>query len=96
VTGTLRIEERIQQLLLVEELDLRFAYDATTSPAFADWPSGTYSIASLISQGFFGVSVSTPIDVTFDGFGGISFPFGDRTCEGNLLDLENGNPCQEL
>ena len=30
------------------------------------------------------------------GFGGITFPLGDRTCEGNLLDLENGNECADL
>ena len=96
VVGTLRIEERVQQLLIVEELDLRYAYDPGTTPAFADWPAGGYAIAALSSAGFFGVSVTTPIDVTFDGFGGVSFPLGDRTCDGNLLDPENGNPCEDL
>jgi hypothetical protein len=95
-TGTLRIEERVQQLLIVEELDLRYAYDETTTPAFAPWPAGGYSIAALSTVGFLGVSVTTPIDVTFDGFGGISFPLGSRTCDGNLLDPENGNPCQDI
>jgi hypothetical protein len=96
VTGTVRFEERVQQLLRVEVLDLRFAYDDTTSPTFAAWPAGTYSLASLSAVTFLGVSVTTPIDVSFDGFGGISFPFENRTCNGNLLDLQNGNPCAEL
>jgi hypothetical protein len=96
ITGTLRIEERVQQLLLVEELDLRYAYDSGTTPPFADWPAGGYSIAALSVLPFFGASVTTPIDVSFDGFGGISFPVGDRMCDGNLLDPENGNPCEDL
>lgn len=97
ITGTQRVEERVQQILLVEDLDLRYAYDPSTTPAFATWPGGGYSIAALAPAGFLGgVAISTPVDLTFDGFGKVTFPVGDRVCEGSLLDPENGNPCADI
>jgi hypothetical protein len=94
-TGTVRIEERIQSILIVEELDVEYAFDENLSPPFSPWPAGSYEIASISSTGFFGGAViSTPVDVTFDGFGGAVFPLGDRTCEVNLRD--GTNPCEEL
>lgn len=96
VTGTLRIEDRGSPFLLVEEEDLTFAYNPSIAPAFADWPGGTYSVASLAVQGVFGLTVSKPADVSFDGVGGVMFQLGDRTCKGSLLDPQNGNPCAGL
>jgi hypothetical protein len=94
-TGTIRIEERVQTLLLVEELEIEYAFDESLSSPFSPWPTGRYEIASLSSLGFFaGAVVSAPVDVTFDGFGGAVFPLGDRICEVNLRD--GTNPCEDL
>jgi hypothetical protein len=94
-TGTVRIEERIQSILLIEEMEIEYAYDESISPPFSPWPTGRYEIASFSVQGFFGGGVvSAPVDVTFDGFGGAVFPLGDRTCQVNLRD--GTNPCEGL
>ena len=98
VTGTLRLEDRAQPLLLIEDVKLRFDYNDNLLPKYADWPGGSYEIAGFLGGaggfGFGGASPSFPVDVFFDGFGGIAFPVAERTCVGNLLTGEN--PCQDL
>jgi hypothetical protein len=94
-TGTMRIEERIQSIFLVEELEMEYSFDEALSPPFSVWPGGRYEIASFASVGPFGGGVSSsPVDVTFDGLGGASFPLGDRTCDVNLPT--GSNPCEDL
>ena len=98
VDGTVRLEDRAQPLLLVEDVRLEFQYADNLIPKIADWPSGSYEIAGFLGGaagfGFGGASPSFPVDVFFDGFGGIAFPVNDRTCVGNLLTGEN--PCEDL
>jgi len=92
--GTLRIEERVQAILLVEELDVSYAYDENVIPPFAPWPGGRLEIAALASQGFFGSVTSLPVEVRFDGFGGADFETSGRTCQ---ADMSTGtNPCETL
>lgn len=95
VTGTLRLEDRSQPLLVVEELALEFAFDEDNATTFSDWPAGSYEIAAFRGGGFFGGGTpGFPVDVFFDGFGGAAFDFADRSCVTNLTDLEHGNPCE--
>jgi hypothetical protein len=98
VTGTVRLEDRAQPLLLVEDVRLQFEYADNLIPKFADWPGGSYEIAGFqggaAGFGFGGASPSFPVDVFFDGLGGIAFPVADRSCVGNLLTGEN--PCAGL
>jgi hypothetical protein len=98
VEGTVRLEDRAQPLLLVEDLKLRYEYADNLIPKFGDWPGGSYEIAGYQGGaggfGFGGASPSFPMDVFFDGFGGIAFPVADRTCVGNLLTGQN--PCEGL
>lgn len=97
VSGTLRLEDRAQPLVVVEELALEFAFDEDHDPKFADWPAGSYEIAAFQGGGGFGFGGGTPgfpVDVFFDGFGGAAFEFADHNCVTDLTDLENGNPCE--
>lgn len=98
VDGTLRIEDRAQPLVLIEDIRLRYAFDDGVIPKFADWPSGAYEIGAFQGGaggfGFGGSSPSFPVDVFFDGSGGVAFPVGERTCVGNLATGEN--PCEDL
>jgi hypothetical protein len=87
-TGTLRIQETTQGILIIEHLALEFEYDPELTPSFVGrWPLGSYEVG-IFSQG-----TSLPIDVTFDGNGGASFPYRGGVCNVNLADPEFGNPC---
>ncbi len=96
--GTWRFEDRSAPLVLVEDVRLRYAFDDGLIPKFADWPSGSYEIGGFQGGaggfGFGGSSPSFPVDVFFDGSGGVAFPVGGRTCVANLSTLEN--PCEDL
>lgn len=94
VTGTLRFEERQQGILVVQELGVSYGYDSSVSPAFSNWPGGSYEIAALNSGGFTGPSSSAPVDVSFDGFGGVTFSYLGRSCDSNMATGEN--PCEDL
>ena len=87
--GSFRIEDRDQRALVVLELDVGYGYNAALLPAFDDWPSGALEFGGFI-QG----STLQPFDVTFDGVGGATFHYDERTC---VTDMErNENPCEGL
>lgn len=98
VDGTLRLEDRAQPLVLIEDARLQYTFDDGVIPKLADWPSGSYEIAAFQGGaggfGFGGATPSFPVDVFFDGTGGVAFPFTGRTCVGNMPTLEN--PCEDL
>jgi hypothetical protein len=95
VTGTLRLEDRSQPLLVVEEEALSFAFDEAVNPKFAEWPAGTYEIAGFGGGGGFGgATPGFPNDVFFDGFGGAAFQVEGHQCVTNMTDLVHGNPCE--
>jgi hypothetical protein len=93
-TGTLRIEDRTQPLLIVQELQLEYTYDDQELIRFGPWPGGSYEIALFASLGLVGSVSSLPVDVTFDGAGGASFEHAGLQCDVNLLTGEN--PCSGL
>lgn len=92
--GTVRIEERVQGILLVLEIETAYAYDENVTPQFAPWPGGRLEIASLISGGFFGSLTSLPVEIRFDGFGGADFEASGRACQTNMAT--GTNPCQHI
>jgi hypothetical protein len=90
-TGTIRLDENVQGILLVESLAIEYPYDALLTPSFdSPWPAGSYELGL-----FFLLGAQPPINITFDGHGGASIPFQGGVCNVNLDDLENGNPCQQ-
>jgi hypothetical protein len=97
VEGTVRLEDRLQPLVIVEELALEYAYDDDLLTKLADWPSGSYEIAGFgggSGGGFGGATPGYPVEVFFDGLGGVAFPVDERTCFGNMVTGEN--PCEDL
>ena len=98
VEGTLRLEDRAQPLILVEDLRLEYAFDDDLVPKLADWPGGSYEVGAFQGGsggiGFGGSTPSFPVDVFFDGLGGVAFPLGSRTCVGDMA--ANRNPCENL
>ncbi|MFN8178440.1 MAG: hypothetical protein U0167_10935 [bacterium] len=96
ITGTLRLEDRSTPLLVVEELALKYAFDESLSPKFADWPGGGYEIGAFEGGGALltgGATPSFPVECFFDGFGGAAYDVENHLCQVNLTDRVNGNPC---
>ncbi len=90
-TGTVRLESGANRFLVVETLATEYEYDGRVDGSFASYPAGSYTFSGFAN----GVSAS-PFVVEFDGFGGVGYPYRGGFCEGNLLDLENGNSCAGL
>ncbi len=97
VTGTVRMEDDAG-FLIVEELDLAYDYDQSRTPNIAEWPGGSFELASYGAPAggmvIGGAVAGFPVDIFFDGFGGATFEFEDHTCQTNLITGEN--PCEEL
>jgi hypothetical protein len=94
-TGKVRMEERSQRFLLIEELALDYEYDASILPSFETFPVGRYEVGI-----FLGGTPSAPFRVTFHGDGLASYPYRGRTCQVNLdvpsHNIDAGNPCADL
>ncbi|GJM44067.1 MAG: hypothetical protein DHS20C21_09090 [Gemmatimonadota bacterium] len=95
--GTVRLEDRAQPFLLIQELQLE--YELTEpSPGvfeFGRWPSGSYATATHTApQIGSGLVAAYPTVVTFNGVGGASFELGVYDCDVNLATGEN--PCENL
>jgi hypothetical protein len=97
VDGTVRIEDD-SGFLLVNEVALEWDYAPTRDPVISEWPSGSMEVASFGAPGggpvIGGAVAGYPVDVVFDGFGGATFQYEDRTCETNLITGDN--PCESL
>jgi hypothetical protein len=65
LTGTVRIEDRSQPLLLTEELDLRYRWEPPFP--FAPFPEGSYEIGGFTLAPFVGSIVGNPIEIRWDG-----------------------------
>ena len=86
--GTLRWEDRGQNFHIVQELDLDYAYSEANETFFAQWPGGSYELASFGTVGgggFGGVGAGEAVRVDFNGNGGLTFQVTGRDCEGNLV-----------
>ncbi|MGH2571048.1 MAG: hypothetical protein ACRDGR_07475 [bacterium] len=66
LTGAVRVEDRGQALLLVQELDLRYRWEPPLP--FSPFPDGSYEIAGFTTSPFSGPIVGNPIEIQWDGF----------------------------
>lgn len=92
--GTVRFEDRSGLVTVVHEVDIEFEFDEELQPPFSNWPAGSIELASFTVNPFSGGLPSIPLQVTYDGFGGISFRLSGRDCDANLATGEN--PCEDL
>ncbi len=94
--GTLRLEDRITPIVVIQELRIEYAYDEDSDPPFALWPAGSLEMATNGQPGIpGGPSVpGFPLEIRFDGFGGATFEINDTVCETNMAT--GSNPCEDL
>jgi hypothetical protein len=99
-TGTMRLENRADFFLLVEELDLLYEWpwpvlrndcsDDAPPLEFAPFPHGLYEIAGF-TTGFTGPLTGFPLEVEFDGCSTGEFTANGQTCTVDLVNCTS--PC---
>jgi hypothetical protein len=66
LTGSVRVEDRGQALLFMQELDLRYRWEPPLP--FSPFPDGSYEIAGFTQSFFGGPLLGNPIEIQWDGF----------------------------
>ncbi|MCA9752736.1 MAG: hypothetical protein KC591_11135, partial [Gemmatimonadetes bacterium] len=87
--GTVRFEEA-GNVTFVQEVALDYGFDDAASPRFEPYPSGTYEIGSFGGFGF-DRGPGIPVDVSFDGEGGLTYSFEGMSCTADMPTFSN--PC---